>query len=206
MRGMKESRNDFVGKIPCKWEEKPFRVLFDEIVKKNSNGAVTKALKFTYGQIIPKTDFDADTDDYVANTILTYKVVEPNTIMINCLNLNFDFVSQRVGLVKDFGVITSAYLAIKAKNENVVYPQFANYQLKAYDNLKAFHNMGAGVRKTLDFSELGKNTSFYHRSTSSKQLPHTSTSSVERLILSLLTYRLKSTRWKTTKNPSSPKQ
>ncbi len=130
--------------------------MFNEIKEKNKLGLVTKALKFTYGKIISKTDFDADEDNYVANTILTYNIVSPGTIMINCLNLNYDFVSQRIGLVKDNGVITSAYLPIKPINDNVIDSEYANYQLKAWDNVKAFHNMGSGVRKTLDFNELGK--------------------------------------------------
>lgn len=152
----KQSKNEWIGDIPIKWNEKPIRYVFNEIKEKNKLGLVTKALKFTYGKIISKTDFDADEDNYVANTILTYNIVSPGTIMINCLNLNYDFVSQRIGLVKDNGVITSAYLPIKPINDNVIDSEYANYQLKAWDNVKAFHNMGSGVRKTLDFNELGK--------------------------------------------------
>lgn len=152
----KQSKNEWIGDIPIKWNEKPIRYVFNEIKEKNKLGLVTKALKFTYGKIISKTDFDADEDNYVANTILTYNIVSPGTIMINCLNLNYDFVSQRIGLVKDNGVITSAYLPIKPINDNVIDSEYANYQLKAWDNVKAFHNMGGGVRKTLDFNELGK--------------------------------------------------
>ena len=155
-REMKDSRIPWISGIPQTWQQLPIRYLFDEVREKNSLGKEKKALKFTYGTIIPKTDFDADEEEYVANTILNYTIVDPGVIMINCLNLNFDFVSQRIGLVKDKGVITSAYLAIKSKDENVVYPPFANYQLKSFDNVKAFHNMGTGVRKTLDFAELGK--------------------------------------------------
>jgi len=153
---MKDSRIPWISGIPQTWQQLPIRYLFDEVRKKNSLGKEKKALKFTYGTIIPKTNFDADEEEYVANTILNYTIVDPGVIMINCLNLNFDFVSQRIGLVNDKGVITSAYLAIKSKDENVVYPPFANYQLKSFDNAKAFHNMGTGVRKTLDFAELGK--------------------------------------------------
>lgn len=152
----KQSKNEWIGDIPIKWNEKPIRYVFNEIKEKNKLGLVTKALKFTYGKIISKTDFEADEDNYVANTILTYNIVSPGTIMINCLNLNYDFVSQRIGLVKDNGVITSAYLPIKPINDNVIDSEYANYQLKAWDNVKAFHNMGSGVRKTLDFNELGK--------------------------------------------------
>ncbi len=154
MREMKDSGIDFLDKIPSHWEEKPIRYLFKEITDKNKFGAEKTALKFTYGTIIPKTDFDADTDEYVANTILNYTLVTKGVIMINCLNLNFDFVSQRIGLVKDKGAITSAYLAIKPKGE--ILSEFANYELKYFDSIKAFHNMGTGVRKTLDFTELGK--------------------------------------------------
>lgn len=153
-RIMKDSRIEWVGQIPEGWEEKPIRYLFDQITTKNKFGTEKKALKFTYGTIIPKPDFDADTDEYVADTILNYTVVTPGVIMINCLNLNFDFVSQRIGLVKDRGAITSAYLAVKPHRD--VVPEYANYQLKYFDSVKAFHNMGTGVRKTLDFTELGK--------------------------------------------------
>ncbi len=154
MREMKESVIPFLDQIPSNWEEIPIRYLFKEITAKNKLGKEKTALKFTYGTIIPKTDFDVETDDYVANTILNYTLVSKGVIMINCLNLNFDFVSQRVGLVRDNGAITSAYLAIKP-NERVI-PEFANYELKYFDSIKAFHNMGTGVRKTLDFAELGK--------------------------------------------------
>jgi type I restriction enzyme S subunit len=74
--------------------------------------------------------------------------------MINGLNLNFDFVTQRVALVKDKGAITSAYMAIKANDCNEILPEYSTYLLKIYDNCKAFHNMGGGVRKILNFDEL----------------------------------------------------
>ncbi len=151
---MKDSGIEWVGKIPKEWKIIPIRYLFSEVTRKNSLLQAKKALKFTYGTIIPKKDFEADTDEYVSRTMATYTIVSPGMIMINCLNLNYDFVSQRIGLVNDNGAITSAYLAIKP-SENVV-PRFANYQLKSWDAKKAFHNMGSGVRKTLDFSELGK--------------------------------------------------
>ena len=152
---MKDSIIEFVDFIPNSWAEKPIRFLFDEITTKNYLAQVKNSLKFTYGNIVPKNNFDADTDDYVYATILNYTIVEPGMIMINCLNLNFDFVTQRIGLVRDKGVITSAYLAIKPK-DSLVESRYAAYQLKYFDFVKAFHNMGSGVRKTLDFTELGK--------------------------------------------------
>ena len=181
MREMKGSKNDWIESFPQQWEEKPFRFLFSENTTKNRLGHEKNALKFTYGQIIPKTDFDADTDDYVADTILAYTVVEPGTIMINCLNLNYDFVSQRIGLVKDKGIITSAYLAI-VPDKNIVCDRFANYQLKAFDNMKVFHNMGTGIRKTLGFDELGKKYFLLPRMEEQNVLPIFSMLNVPRLM------------------------
>ena len=151
---MKDSGIEWIGEIPEHWDVMPIRFLFTENRVKNIMKQEKLALKFTYGTIVPKENFDADNDEYVSATISNYTVVKPGVIMINCLNLNYDFVSQRIGLVKDNGAITSAYLAISPKNK--LDSEFVTYQLKYWDSVKAFHNMGTGVRKTLNFDELGK--------------------------------------------------
>lgn len=156
MREMKDSGIEWVGKVPKIWSLNPIRALFDEVTEKNFLGTCSNALKFTYGSIVRKPNFDADADDYVASTILNYTVVEPGTIMLNGLNLNFDFVSQRIGLVKEKGVITSAYMAFKPNEKHLIDSEFATYLFKAYDGCKAFHNMGGGVRKILNFNEFKK--------------------------------------------------
>lgn len=151
---MKESGIEWVGNIPSYWKVAPIRSCFNEVVEKNKDGLVKNALKFTYGEIVPKTNFDADEDDYVADTILNYYVVFPGTIMINGLNLNFDFISQRTALVREKGIITSAYVGIIPKDYSATLPEFMNYLFKAYDYRMAFHNMGGGVRKILNFARL----------------------------------------------------
>lgn len=156
MREMKDSGIAWVRNVPKIWSLKPIRALFDEVTEKNLLGTCSNALKFTYGSIVRKPNFDADADDYVASTILNYTVVEPGTIMLNGLNLNFDFVSQRIGLVKEKGVITSAYMAFKPNEKQLIDSEFATYLFKAYDGCKAFHNMGGGVRKILNFNEFKK--------------------------------------------------
>lgn len=155
MRKMKDSGVKWIGEIPDSWETKPIRADFKEVTAKNKYGQVKNALKFTYGEIVSKDNFCAEDDEYVADTILNYTIVEPDTIMLNCLNLNFDFVSQRIGLVKQKGVITSAYLAFKPNTDRII-SRYATYLFKCYDNCKAFHNMGGGVRKILNFEELKK--------------------------------------------------
>ena len=154
MEKMKNSGIEWIGDIPEGWEVKPIRILFDEITEKNLYGKEKNALQYKMGTIVRKKNFDSDTDNYVADTVLNYTIVDPGTIVLNGLNLNYDFVSKRVAIVKERGIITSAYITFKSKSENTVSSDFANYLLKSYDAVKAFHNMGGGVRKILNFTEL----------------------------------------------------
>lgn len=157
MRQMKDSKIEWVGEIPEHWGCKPIRALFFENNNKNYFRKETRALQFKNGEIVPKHNFNADDDEYVAETILKYNIVDKGMIVINGLNLNFDFVTKRVGLVHDRGIITSAYMSFSVKDLQTVMPKYACYLLKSYDNCAAFHNMGGGVRKILNFDEIKHN-------------------------------------------------
>ncbi len=151
-RKMKDSGIEWIGEIPEGWEVVPVRSCFDEVRTKNTDGQEQNALQFKSGNIISKANFNTNIDDYVADIITNYTVVLPDTVMINGLNLNYDFKSLRVALVKEKGVITSAYLAIFPDREKI-FPQYATYLFKGYETKMAFHNMGAGIRKTLGYKE-----------------------------------------------------
>lgn len=150
---MKDSGISWIGEIPKKWRCLPIRALFTENRNKNFLGKETRALQFKYGTIIPKKNFDPE-ENYVAETILNYNIVDRGMIMLNGLNLNFDFVSKRIALVTERGIITSAYMSFYPTDTTTVLSEYANYLLKSYDNCAAFHNMGGGVRKILNFDEL----------------------------------------------------
>lgn len=154
-RAMKNSGYDWIGQVPDSWLVLPAQRGFTEIKRKNTDGSVQKALQFKAGTIIPKVNFDADSDDYVAETITAYTVVEPGTVMINGLNLNYDFKTQRSALVKERGVITSAYLALQPDTVMIT-PEFATYLFKGYETKMALHNMGSGIRLTLGWKEFKK--------------------------------------------------
>ena len=68
-------------------------------------------------------------------SLAAYTKVIKGDIIINGLNLSFDFISQRVGLVKEKGVITSTYLTLRPSS--LLHSDFINYLFKAYDNCKA---------------------------------------------------------------------
>ena len=64
-------------------------------------------------------------------------IVEPGNIMINGLNLNYDFVTQRVAIVRKKGIITSAYLSLKKLCD--LNPDFYCYFLEASHKQKSVH-------------------------------------------------------------------
>lgn len=152
---MKDSGIKWIGKIPENWETVPIYTCASEITQKNSDLKEKRALKFTYGNIVDKNNFNVDEDPALVETASNYLIVRPNDIVINGLNLNYDFVTQRVGMVNNHGIITSAYIGIRP-NQEVIIPKYLLYLFKTYDAEKAFHNMGGGVRKILNYSELKK--------------------------------------------------
>ena len=142
----KDSGVVWIGEIPSRWKVGLVGRYFDEIKNPNTNQEETNTLQFKMGNIISKKDGDSK---YNPETIEAYNIVEPGTIMINGLNLSFDLISQRVAQVHEKGVITSTYLALKPKEG--MKSDYAKYLLKAYDNNKALHAMGRGLRATLSY-------------------------------------------------------
>ena len=146
----KDSGVKWLGEIPSHWEMKRWRFLMVENTRKNSDRRVRLQLQFRYGDIVRKANQSEESD--VLDTISKYTVVEPNDIMINGLNLNYDFVSQRVAQVNEEGAITSAYISLRPTN--IACSKYYTYFLKSMDSKKMFHGMGTGIRLTLSYNEL----------------------------------------------------
>lgn len=149
-RAMKDSGIEWIGEIPEGWEVARISSCFSEIKEKNTDSLYDNALQFKMGRIIPKPrKWDAEE---IGETYSAYTIVHPGTIMVNGLNLEFDFVTQRVAIVEENGIITSAYIAMSPNDS--VDADYMCYLLKAYDYRRALHNMGKGLRKILNYSEL----------------------------------------------------
>lgn len=146
----KDSGVKWLGEIPGHWEMKRWRFLMSENTTKNTNCKERLQLQFRYGDIVRKTNQSEESD--VLDTISKYTIVEPNDIMINGLNLNYDFISQRVAQVQERGVITSAYISLRPTE--IAKSRYFTYFLKSMDAKKMFHGMGTGIRLTLSYNEL----------------------------------------------------
>ena len=148
-REYKDSGIEWIGQIPKEWEVELIGNNIKEINDKNDDSSEDNALQFKMGSIISKKGGDSK---YNPESLAAYTKVKEGDIVINGLNLSFDLISQRVGLVREKGVITSTYLTLRPSS--LLHSVFVNYLFKAYDNCKAFHGMGRGLRQILAYREL----------------------------------------------------
>lgn len=138
--------------IPEHWEEKRLSTQFTGDVQVNKDFTVKHAFKFNYGELVPKNEVGAP-EEY-RDVYVRYSLIKEGDVLINGLNLNYDFVSQRVACAPADGIITSAYVVCRPR-KNVNY-NYYTLLFKAMDSMKLFHGMGSGIRLTLSFKELKK--------------------------------------------------
>lgn len=143
---------EYVEIIPKHWKIDRLSTLFKENKNLNVNSKETNALQFKFGEIVEKKRVALD--DALKITLSKYTIVNPMDLVINGLNLNYDFVTQRIGLVKTRGLITSSYISLTPREG--VNSRYYSLLLKSYDKRKIFNGMGSGIRLTLDYSELKK--------------------------------------------------
>ena len=150
--GMKDSGIEWVGMIPVHWSLHPVYTYFGERKNKNRFGTEDNLLSLSYGRVIRK---DINTSDgLLPESFNTYNIVEAGDIIIRPTDLQNDKRSLRTGLVKEHGIITSAYIDLFPIKK--VDSRFFHYLLHAYDVMKVFYNMGNGVRQGLNYSEFSR--------------------------------------------------
>lgn len=149
---MKDSGIEWVGEIPAHWLVHPVYYYYGERKNKNYLGKEDNLLSLSYGRVVRK---DINTSDgLLPESFNTYNIVETGDIIIRPTDLQNDKRSLRTGLVKEHGIITSAYIdlcPIKQVDSRCFY-----FLLHAYDVMKVFYNMGNGVRQGLNYSEFSR--------------------------------------------------
>lgn len=145
----KKSSIDWVGDIPSTWLVKPTFSVFDPSVNKNTDGRETTVLSLSYGNIIERnveTNFGL-----LPESFNTYQIVDNGDLILRLTDLQNDKKSLRVGLVKQKGIITSAYLKLGVTQS--IEPRFAYRLLHSYDTTKVFYGMGGGLRQSMKFED-----------------------------------------------------
>ena len=149
---MKATNIPWLKEIPEHWENKRLAAMFTDDIETNKDFQYKRAFKFNYGCLVPKNEI-GDPEEY-RDVYVKYSILNTGDILINGLNLNYDFISQRVACAPSDGIITSAYVVCRPR-PNVNYDYYT-YLFKAMDSMKLFHGMGTGIRLTLSFKELKK--------------------------------------------------
>lgn len=149
---MKDSGIEWVGEIPAHWLVHPVYYYYGERKNKNYLGKEDTLLSLSYGRVVRK---DINTSDgLLPESFNTYNIVETGDIIIRPTDLQNDKRSLRTGLVKEHGIITSAYIDLCPIKQ--VDSRYFYFLLHAYDVMKVFYNMGNGVRQGLNYSEFSR--------------------------------------------------
>lgn len=135
---------------PANWEVVRLKSLFCEHKNKNHGLTETNLLSLSYGQIVQR-DIN-QRGGLLPESFEGYNIVEPNDIVLRLTDLQNDQKSLRTGLVRERGIITSAYVTLRPRSRlNAIYFESL---LKQYDFHKVFYSMGGGVRQSLTFGDV----------------------------------------------------
>lgn len=144
----KESGLPWLGQVPGHWETRPAFGVFVPNQEHNHGMKEKTVLSLSYGRIVIKPV--EKLHGLVPESFETYQIVNPGDIIIRTTDLQNDHTSLRVGMVRDRGIITSAYLALQVSAD--VNPEFGFQFLNVWDLSKAIYGYGSGLRQNLDFS------------------------------------------------------
>ena len=149
---MKDSRISWIGMIPEHWNIRRLSQVSYEHYISNKEVHHQNLLSLSYGRIIRK-DINT-TEGLLPASFDTYQIVEKGNIVMRLTDLQNDHKSLRVGLVKEEGIVTSAYVCIGVNNGIV--PAYLYNVLHSYDIKKLFYSMGGGLRQNLNWQGLKK--------------------------------------------------
>jgi len=145
----RDSGLDWLGNVPSHWSDGPGFAFFREKKVKNIGLQKKTVLSLSYGKIIVKADNKLH--GLVPESFETYQIVDPGDIIIRSTDMQNDKTSLRVGFVKNSGIITSAYMCMRATKS--LLPEYGYLLLHTLDLTKVLYGLGSGLRQNLDFSD-----------------------------------------------------
>ncbi len=145
----KPSGVEWIGKVPSHWEVRPGFTCFKENKDRNKGLIEKTVLSLSYGQIVIKPE--EKLTGLVPESFESYQLIKVGDIVIRTIDLQNDKTSLRVGLAKNSGMITSAYLGLRCTPE--INSDYLFRLLESYDALKVFYGMGSGLRQNMDFGD-----------------------------------------------------
>ena len=144
---MKNSGIDWIGDIPCNWKIVHLSSLFYQLKNKNKGMACNNLLSLSYGNVV-RRDINKN-DGLLPEDFEGYNIINEGDIVLRLTDLQNDHKSLRTGYCTEKGIITSAYITLRKKQN--INTHFVRYYLHAFDIQKGFYGLGDGVRQGLTF-------------------------------------------------------
>lgn len=136
--------------VPESWQEVPGLAVIEENRNKNADLAEKQVLSLSFGNVVVKpVEMQRG---LVPESYEGYQVLEPGDIVIRPTDLQNDQRSIRVGFVKERGIITSAYIGLRATGDWE--PEYAYLYLSVVDSSKRIYGMGSGLRQQLGWADI----------------------------------------------------
>ena len=146
----KESGQKWLGGVPAHWDLKPGHAAFGKRKESNRGMKEKTVLSLSYGRIkVKATDKQ---HGLVPESYETYQVVNEGNVIIRGTDLQNDHTSLRIGLSRNRGIISSAYLCLQALPS--ITPDYGYQILNVFDLTKAIYRYGSGLRQNLDHGEI----------------------------------------------------
>ena len=145
---MKATNIPWLPEIPEHWSCVKLKAFCKDNKEKNKGNIESCVLSLSYGNVIVKqnVNFGLVPDNYES-----YQIVKPGYIILRLTDLQNDHKSLRTGLVKNRGIITSAYVGLVVNNINC---EYVHLLLHSYDVMKVFYGMGGGLRQSMSYQDI----------------------------------------------------
>lgn len=145
---MKATNIPWLPEIPEHWSCIKLKAFCKDNKEKNKGNIESCVLSLSYGNVIVKqnVNFGLVPDNYE-----NYQIVKPGYIILRLTDLQNDHKSLRTGLVKNRGIITSAYVGLVVNNINY---EYVHLLLHSYDVMKVFYGMGGGLRQSMSYQDI----------------------------------------------------
>lgn len=145
---MKATNIPWLPEIPEHWECVKLKAFCKNNTEKNKGNIESCVLSLSYGNVIIKQNINFG---LVPDNYESYQIVNPGYIILRLTDLQNDHRSLRTGLVKNRGIITSAYVGLIVTKLNSEYVQLL---LHSYDVMKVFYGMGGGLRQSMSYQDI----------------------------------------------------
>lgn len=145
---MKPTNIPWLPEVPEHWDCVKLKMFCQDNKEKNKGNVESCVLSLSYGKVIVKKNINFG---LVPENYENYQIVNPGYIILRLTDLQNDHRSLRTGLVRNRGIITSAYVGLVVKNMNSEYTQLL---LHSYDVMKVFYGMGGGLRQSMSYNDI----------------------------------------------------